>query len=226
MVRPRVLHYVGWNPHWQLRCEERQLRRVRDEQHPCCLFYRSDLCVVLGRNNRPEQWVHTRAAAADGVPVLRRTSGGGAVVLTRDVLSYSFAVPRSQLEASCRAAGLGELPATTRYIDFFRGVVIRALRAAGGSCTATGTSDISLNGRKISGNAQRISARAVLHHGTLMLRCPLAEIQRYLPLPPNRADVEHRDFLTGLREEGLACTPRQLESWLAAELDSSLAHSW
>lgn len=225
-MRLRILHYVGWNPCWQLRCEERQLRRVQEGQRPCCLTYRSDLCVVLGRNNKSEEWVHAQAAATDGVPVLRRISGGGAVVLTRDVLNYSFVVPRGQLEVSCRAAALGGLPVTARYIDFFRGLVIRALGPAGGSFTATGTSDISLNGRKISGNAQRISAGAVLHHGTLMLRCPLAEIERYLPLPPNRSDVAHRGFLTGLREEGLKCTATELERWLAAELAASLAQSW
>ncbi|MCB1218685.1 hypothetical protein KDL44_14975, partial [bacterium] len=138
-----------------------------------------------------------------------------------DNLNYSFIVPRARLNALCGLAGEGAL-STSAYIDFFRGLVISALAAHGGRWTATGTSDISLNGRKVSGNAQRIARRAVLHHGTLMLRCPLAAIERYLPVPPDRPGVAHADFITGLSEEGYPADMQQLQAWLAAEFGRRL----
>lgn len=223
MSKLRVIHYVGSKPQLQLRFEERLLGRVSRTGRPACLFYCSDPCIVLGRNNKPEAWVNAAQAAADGIPVLRRITGGGAVFLNRDVLNYSFTIPRSLLEDSCVAAGLDGLPATSRYLEFFRRLVIRALRRAGGKFELSGISDISLNGRKISGNAQRISAHAVLHHGTLMLRCPLAEIERYLPVPPNRPLVAHGDFVTGLAEEGISPGAARLQEWLAGELAAALA---
>ena len=183
---------------------------ARREPSSFCLFYTCDPCIVLGSNNREEEWVHAEAARADGVPVIRRFSGGGAVYLDRNVLNYSFILPRERLDALSLTGGAAAQSTTTRYIDACRSLVIRALAQLSEGFCATGISDISLNGLKISGNAQRIAANVVLHHGTLMLRCPLDAIERYLPIPPNRPGVSHRYFLTGLREQGLDCNHREL----------------
>lgn len=219
----RIINFAGNDPQQQLEFEEQLFRQVQTSQQPACLFYSSEPCIVLGRNNRAEEWVHTAHAAADDLPVLRRITGGGAVFLNRDVLNFSFTVPRSQLEAGCRAGGQMNGPMSARYIAFFRQLIICALQRGGGEFTASGTSDISLNGRKISGNAQRISARAALHHGTLLLRCPLAQFERYLLIPPDRPGVPHRQFVSGLAEQGYSQSPAQLQDWLAAELAFALA---
>ncbi len=196
--------------------EKQLLDQCAMEQKAACLFYVNEPCIVLGRSNLPGEWVNTAQAEADGIPVVRRISGGGTVYHDTDNLNYSFILPRAQLNALCGLAGEGAL-STAAYIDFFRGLVIRALAPHGGSWTATGTSDISLNGRKVSGNAQRIARLAVLHHGTLMLRCPLAAIERYLPLPPDRPQLLHADFVTGLSEQGFEADMEQIRSWLTAE---------
>lgn len=202
--------------------EKQLLELCSQQQQAACLFYVNDPCIVLGRSNPEEQWVDAGSAGEDGIPVVRRISGGGTVYHDNDNLNYSFIIPRAQLNELCGLAGEGAM-STSAYIDFFRGVVIRALQSHGGDWTATGTSDISLNGRKVSGNAQRIGRRAVLHHGTLMLRCPLAAIERYLPVPPDRPDVSHADFITGLREQGLGHSMDELKQWLAAEFGRSLS---
>jgi len=41
------------------------------------LFYTNDPCIVMGRSNPEDKWVDTDACRADGIPVLRRFSGGG-----------------------------------------------------------------------------------------------------------------------------------------------------
>ena len=196
--------------------ERQLLEDCAARQVSACLFYVNDPCIVMGRSNEPGQWVDSAAAEADGIPVVRRISGGGTVYHDRDNLNYSFIMPRALLNRCCGLAGEGAL-STSAYIDFFRGLVIRALSAQGGSWTATGTSDISLNGLKVSGNAQRIARRAVLHHGTLMLRCPLAAIERYLPIPPDRPGVSHADFITGLSEQGYSTDMSVIRQSLAEE---------
>jgi lipoate-protein ligase A len=207
------------DPQANLAFEEALFNRLRSAPEPACLFYVNDPCIVLGRGNVAQQWVHLAAAAADAVPVLRRFSGGGAVYLDHGVLNFSFCMPKTMLAGPAQPTAIAAGP--QRYIDFFRGVVIRALSRGGAGYSATGVSDISLGGRKISGNAQRIAANLVLHHGTLLLHCPLAEIERFLRVPPNRAGVPHRGFVTGLREEGRLHTQATLREWLAAEFEAA-----
>lgn len=154
------------------------------------------------------------AARADGVPVVQRFSGGGTVYLDRGVLNYSFIMPRMLLD---KLSPPSASPATVRYIDFFRGIVIRALNSVAEGFSASGTSDVIFHGRKVNGNAQRIAGNLVLHHGTLMTRCPLAAIERYLPLPPNRPNVSHADFVTGLVEEGMQFPLAKLKAELVRE---------
>jgi lipoate---protein ligase len=207
------LHYLGGrDPRANLAYEERLFAHLRFNPAPALLFYINSPCVILGRSNEPELWAHSAQAQADGMPVLRRFSGGGAVYQNEHVLNFSFILPKSLLGAR----GIAEGPQA--YIDLFRGIISAALAVGGGSFTPGGVSDILLNGRKVSGNAQRISKELVLHHGTLMLECPLAEIERYLPIPPNRPGIAHRGFVTGLAEEGLAAQPGQAALWLAQGL--------
>jgi lipoate-protein ligase A len=223
-VALEILRLAGYEARAHLAEEQRLFQLTRTDHTRRCLFYVCDPAIVLGSNNAEADWVHAELARADGVPLIRRFSGGGTVYLDHNVLNYSFIVPRDHLEAACRQAGLAGLPTTRRYIGLCRALVVAALAAElGPGFSATGISDISLNGRKISGNAQRIAADTVLHHGTLLCRCPLKAIERYLPLPPNRPGLGHREFLTGLIEQGRNCTMEELIDWLGREFRTVFA---
>ena len=216
-VIDRVSHDGAAN----LAFEEELFNELRVAQQPTLLFYVNAPCVVMGRSNRVPEWVNQTALDADGVPLLRRFSGGGAVYQDRDNLNFSFLLPKSLLDGRLSGSPSGLGPA--QYIDYFRGIVIRALERSGRRGFApAGISDIVLNGRKVSGNAQRIASNLVLHHGTLLWRCPLAAIERYLPVPPNRPGVAHAGFVTGLEEEGWTVSMDTFKVWLANELEQAL----
>ena len=212
-----VLIRDSTEPQANLAYEEALFHSLRVAPEPTCLFYVNDPCIVLGRGNVAEQWVHLTGAQADNVPVLRRFTGGGTVYHDRQVLNFSYIVPKSLLANPVQSPQI--LAGPQKYIDFFRGVVIRALSRGGAGYSATGVSDVSLHGRKVSGNAQRIAANLVLHHGTLMLKCPLEAIERYLKVPPNRSGVPHAGFVTGLHEEGRLHELATLRGWLADEFE-------
>jgi lipoate-protein ligase A len=215
-----VIDLPGHDPQANLAFEEELFGRLRAAPAPTLLFYVNDPCVVLGRANRASEWVDAAALEADGVPLLRRFSGGGAVYHDRHNLNFSFLLPKSLLADLLPGPPSGHGPA--RYIEFFRSIVIRALERGGGGYAPAGVSDITLHGRKVSGNAQRIASSLVLHHGTLLLRCPLAAIERYLPVPPNRPGVAHRGFITGLEEEGRRHGMDEVKGWLADELRKTI----
>jgi lipoate---protein ligase len=136
-------------------------------------------CVVLGRSNRAETEVNLEACRADGIPVLRRSSGGGAVVLGPGCLAYSLALPLTDAQ---RVLGVAAL---TREL---MNRMARALRTVTPNVIACGTSDLAAAGSKFSGNAQRWLSKAFLHHGTILYRFDLPRIGRYLRPPSRQPD--------------------------------------
>lgn len=147
--------------------------------------------VVLGRHNRIDDWIDLSACRRDGVDVLRRCSGGGAVVLGPGCLNYAIGL------SIVSRPGLAEVAATVRTVlaAFIAAFQIKGLMVAGAS-------DLALEGRKVSGNAQRRGRRGVLHHGTLLYDFDAALAHRYLREPPRQPDYRagrsHERFLGNL----------------------------
>ena len=197
MLQARTL--PGDNPTAHLAEEVRLLSVVGDE--PQLLFYFNRPCVILGRNNREAEWVFADAIRDAGIPLLRRVSGGGTVYHDAGTLNYSFVMAREMFE---------RLRAGAKPLDFFRQVVIDALAPMGLNLDAAWLSDINLNGRKICGNAARLTRRAVLFHGTMLLTVDYTAMERFLRIPPNREGIPHREFVTSLTQEGVKLTSEEL----------------
>lgn len=151
------------------------------------------LAVVVGSGGSVEIDVNVAACAADGVPVLRRASGGGTVLLGPRCLCFSLVL---STEAE---PGLGDIRASNRYV---LGRVSRALRGVVPGAGVEGTSDLATGGRKFSGNAQQRKRRHFLHHGTLLCGFDLSLVGRYLNPPERqpeyRRDRRHDEFVTNL----------------------------
>lgn len=149
--------------------------------------------VVLGSGGKVADDVDEAACAADGVPILRRASGGGTVLLCRGCLCYSLVL------AYARDERLTEVRASYRW------VLGRVLEALGIGGEVAGVSDLALGGMKFSGNAQQRKRDHLLHHGTILYDAELPLVSRYLRPPPRqpeyRAGREHAAFV---RNVGLA----------------------
>jgi lipoate-protein ligase A len=202
MLQTRKL--PGDDPEGHLAEEVRLLRDIGDE--PQLLFYVNRPCVILGRNNREEEWVFADSIRDEGIPLLRRVSGGGTVYHDARTLNYSFVMAREMFEGMRSGA---------KPMDFFRRVVIDALAPIGLHLEAAWLSDINLNGRKICGNAARLTQRGVLFHGTILLTVDYAAMERFLRIPPNRAGIPHEEFVTSLETEGVKMKPEELMQALA-----------
>lgn len=168
--------------------------------------------VVVGRSNRLDDWVETRRCRDDGIDVLRRSSGGGAVVLAPGCLNY----------AVCLA--LDSRPAFAHVEASFRAVLERLVaELALPRLMIAGVTDLAWCGRKVSGNAQRRGRRAVLQHGTVLYAFDAALAQRYLREPPRqpayRSRRLHRSFMGNL-----PLPPATVAARVAAALET-LAHS-
>ena len=110
--------------------------------------------MVLPRRGEPEAWAHGSACAARGVAVLRRESGGGAVLVGPGCLAIALVL---SLDARPWLADVehsfGWLLGRLAGVLALDGVAVRA-------------TDLALGERKFAGHAQRRLRGALLHHGS------------------------------------------------------------
>jgi lipoate-protein ligase A len=168
--------------------------------------------VVLGAACRLAEDVNVDACRADGVPILRRSSGGGTVLLGAGCLCYSLVL------AYERSPSLREIPSSYAFIlDRIRAALLDLLPGI----EQAGTSDLAAGGRKFSGNAQQRKLHHLLHHGTLLHGFDVDLVGRYLRMPVRQPDYregrDHGEFLLDLSMDGLQLRQRLRDGWQAGE---------
>jgi len=159
--------------------------------------------VVLGRSSVAQREVNLEACRRDGVPVLRRQSGGCAVLSAPGCLMYAVVL------SYARRPELRAIHNAHRHVlDRLAMIVGRCVPGL----TRAGISDLVLGDRKVSGNSLRCQRTHLLYHGTLLYDMPLDLVERYLNAPPREPDYRggrgHVDFLTHLpvsRTDLIAC---------------------
>lgn len=172
-------------------------------QHLLRFWWGGPSAVVMGSNEREGQVVDSAACTRLGVDVLRRCSGGGTVLQTSGVLNYSLVTPAPDhidLKAGFRQGA---------------NVVCAILSAFGITGAPLGASDVAVEGRKISGNAQARRWKSLLVHGTLLVDFDFDLAEKVLPHPPREPEYRrarpHRDFLVTLRALGVKADRRTIE---------------
>jgi len=180
----RFLKLCGW-PIWrQLMLEEALLRS--DERSWFIWNSGSMPAIVLGMSNSLEQLVDLDQAYAQGIPILRRFSAGGAVVVDQQTRFTSWIVQQQDLP-NVKAEPHAILQWTGALLDPL-GVTIHG-------------QDYTMGGRKIAGNAQYIRRSRWLHHSCFLwdYSCQLMNLL-HLPSkqPEYRRNRSHADFCTRL----------------------------
>ncbi|HOB99956.1 MAG TPA: lipoate--protein ligase family protein [Verrucomicrobiota bacterium] len=154
----------------------------------------ADRFVVLGYSNRFLTEADSAACQRWGVPVLRRISGGGAVVQMPGCLNYALVL---RLDGGTGRQTIG---VTNQLV---LGHIAKALQPLiGGEVRIDGDTDLALGSRKFAGSAQRRLGHALLFHGSFLLEADIDWMERLLPLPSRqpayRAGRRHHDFVTNL----------------------------
>ncbi len=175
------------------------------------LVWESDRpAVVLPRNGSAEAWANLDACAARHIPVLRRDSGGGAVLVGPGCLCVALVL------------SLDARPALTDVTASYAALLGSSADTLSLPHVSVQCTDLALGNRKFAGHAQRRLRRTLLHHGTILYRFDLGLIDALLPEPPRRppwrGSRRHGEFLTNLpldRTE-LVARLRQLPAGVAA----------
>ena len=149
--------------------------------------------VVIGRGSRAACEVNLAEVDAAGVPVLRRVSGGAAIVAGPGCLMYALLLSYQQRPH-------------LRMLDQAHRLVMEtladAIRPVEPRITWQGTCDLVVGARKVSGNSLRCRRDWALYHGTLLLEMDLTLLDRFLLHPPREPEYRqgrrHTDFVANL----------------------------
>jgi lipoate-protein ligase A len=179
---------------------------------PTLRLYRWEPAAVsLGYAQRRDVSVDLAACARAGLAVVRRPTGGRAVLHGKD-LTYAVAVPRrgtwaeGNLAACCRriheavAAGLSRLGARVE-IAGPRPPLGEAQGESGPLCFAAVSShEITVGGRKLVGSAQRRLGRAILQHGSIPVAAERGRLAALVPGDPARGVQRLEETMVSLAE--------------------------
>ncbi len=142
------------DPRINLAIEEYVLKNMDVDKDSYLLFYINEPSIIIGRNQNTVEEIDTEYVDANGIHVVRRLSGGGAVYHDLGNLNFSFIVKDD-----------GD---SFRNFKKFTEPVVAALADVGVKAELLGRNDILVDGRKISGNAQFSTNGRLFSHGTLM----------------------------------------------------------
>lgn len=126
-------------------------------------LWQNEKTVVIGRNQNPWKECRTDLMREDGIRLVRRASGGGAVYHDIGNLNFTFVARKPHYD-----------------VERHLGVILEAVRSFGIEADFTGRNDLHASGMKFSGNAFVNEKSVSMHHGTLLVDVDMSALGQYL----------------------------------------------
>ena len=158
------------DPHYNLALEQYVFDNL-DQSNEYIMLWQNDNSVIVGRNQNTIAEVNSAFVKEKNINVVRRLSGGGAVYHDLGNINFTF----------IRDSKINEII----FGDFCE-PVLQVLNDFGVSAEFSGRNDLTIDGKKISGNAQYIKKGRVMHHGTLLYDSNLEMVQNALNAPDDK----------------------------------------
>jgi len=217
----QVLDLTLPTPAENLACDEALLEKAESVTDGEVLrFWESpEHFVVVGYASRVQAEANLAHCKARGVPILRRCTGGGTVVQGPGCLNYALIL---RIRADHPTANI---TSTNQYVmQRNRQALHSVLRAVNAELPGAepdiqvqGHTDLTLNGLKFSGNAQRRRRKYLLFHGTFLLNFDLPRLVELLQMPPRqpayRQERQHLEFVTNLKTHAAVLKQALMTAW-------------
>lgn len=181
------------------------------------MLWRNRSAVIIGRNQNTAAEVDSAYAKANGIQIVRRMTGGGAVYHDFGNINYTICASGRQLEESAFSRNAA--------------CVVEALHRMNVPAEFSGRNDIIVDGKKISGSAKTVLSSRTLFHGTLLFDTDLSVLTQVLTPDPDKIrakgiksvrsrvgnlreyfpDMQVEDFITAFTNEVIAVNNAVLE---------------
>ena len=154
------------DPYYNMALDEYCLEHIRSDA-PYFFLWRNAPSVIIGLNQNAYGEVNLPFLEENGIRLVRRMTGGGAVYHDLQNLNYTL---------------IGAHPSPQPIVE--------ALRTLGVAAELTGRNDIFVDGKKVSGYARRVSHGQEIIHGTLMYDVDLDTLIRALATPTSKMNAK------------------------------------
>ncbi len=211
----RYLDLTFRTPQQNLACDEALIDLCEQGYaHEILRFWEPhEYFVVVGYSSQLDSEVNLRSCRGNRIPVLRRCSGGGAVLQGPGCFNYSL-ILRIQ-----RSSLLGTVSGSNAFIMKRQKEALEQIIES--KVRIQGFSDLSMGSLKVSGNAQYRKKNFLLFHGTFLLHLDLSLVEKVLPLPSRqplyRQNRSHGEFLSNLDIPADLIKRGLQKRWKAAE---------
>jgi len=199
----------------ELAVEEALLEEAESrDQHPELfrVWQPAKTFAVCGRSSPLATEINLDFCQAVAIEVFRRCSGGQSIVAGPGCLMYAVLLDYRQRP---------ELRSLDKAHHFVMGQMQAAIARAGVSVQQQGTSDLTFQDRKFSGNSLRCKKNWMLYHGTILCSFDLTMISSCLGTPVRQPDYRrgrsHADFLIRLPLEMSILRTALINQWEAHE---------
>lgn len=150
------------DPYYNLAVEEYILEHIGRGE--CMLYlYQNKHTVVIGKHQNPWRECKTDLLESEKGKLARRISGGGAVYHDMGNLNFSFIMDKEEYDVQKQLS-----------------VIVDAVNSAGILAVPSGRNDITIEGRKFSGNAFCHKKFSSFHHGTILVSSDFSFLGKYL----------------------------------------------
>ncbi|MTK11300.1 MAG: lipoate--protein ligase [Clostridiaceae bacterium] len=160
------------NPYMNHAIEEYVLKNFDED---CFMLWRNDPCILIGKHQNTLSEINIDYVNDHKLPVVRRVTGGGTIFNDLGNLNFTFISNNSD----------------NRFADFekFTYPIIQALKKLSINAELSGRNDLTIDGKKFSGNAQYSYKNKILHHGSILFSADMSNLVQALKVK----DIKFQD---------------------------------
>lgn len=161
------INNTNTNPYFNMAVEEYILKEFKED---CFMLWRNQPCIVVGKNQNTLSEINLDYVKTNNIPVVRRLSGGGTVF--HDLGNLNFTFIKNESEGNFNNFRKFTIP------------ILNVLNSLNINAEFSGRNDLTIGGKKFSGNAQYNYKNRVLHHGTLLFSSNITDLSKALQAKP------------------------------------------
>ena len=178
---------ISIDPYFNLAAEEYILKNFQED---CFMLWQNENAIVVGKHQNTLSEINLDYVKEKEIKVARRISGGGTVFHDLGNLNFTFIVTGED----------GHL------VDFrrFTKPILEVLKKLGVEAKFEGKNDLTIGGKKFSGNAEHVWKKRTLHHGTILFSSHISDLSKALKVNPlkftDKAVKSNRSRVTNVSE--------------------------